>query len=213
MSDFKYTNVYGKLEDLLEKIRTTGVPPKANKSWLDTLGYTSSNDRSMTSILKALGFIDQSNVPQDRWRAYRGANHRQVLGEAIRETYADLFNLYPDACDRSDNELENFFRTRTDAGDQVVRKITSTFKALCSNADLGGKVSLNADPPETAKPDQKKKSGDSPPRRQDTGALAESFGPTVHIDIQIHISPESSAEQVDQIFKSMAKHLYKTPES
>lgn len=33
-------------------------------------------------------------------------------------------------------------------------------------------------------------------------------GPEVHIDIQIHISPESTAQQIDKIFESMAKHLY-----
>jgi hypothetical protein len=30
--------------------------------------------------------------------------------------------------------------------------------------------------------------------------------PSIHIDVQIHISPESSAEQIDQIFASMSKH-------
>jgi hypothetical protein len=32
--------------------------------------------------------------------------------------------------------------------------------------------------------------------------------PSLHIDLQIHISPESSPEQIEQIFASMAKHLY-----
>ena len=32
--------------------------------------------------------------------------------------------------------------------------------------------------------------------------------PALHIDIQIHISPESTTQQIDQIFESMAKHLY-----
>ncbi len=32
--------------------------------------------------------------------------------------------------------------------------------------------------------------------------------PSVHIDVQIHISPDAPPEQVDQIFASMAKHLY-----
>jgi hypothetical protein len=30
---------------------------------------------------------------------------------------------------------------------------------------------------------------------------------SLHIDLQIHISPEASAEQIDQIFASMAKHI------
>lgn len=32
--------------------------------------------------------------------------------------------------------------------------------------------------------------------------------PTVHLDIQIHIDSTASSEQIDQIFASMAKHLY-----
>ena len=32
--------------------------------------------------------------------------------------------------------------------------------------------------------------------------------PALHIDIQVHIDPTSSADQIDQIFASMAKHFY-----
>lgn len=32
--------------------------------------------------------------------------------------------------------------------------------------------------------------------------------PTLHIDLQIHISPDASSEQIDSIFASIAKHLY-----
>lgn len=33
-------------------------------------------------------------------------------------------------------------------------------------------------------------------------------GPTVHIDLQIHIPADATSEQIDHIFASMAKHLY-----
>lgn len=33
--------------------------------------------------------------------------------------------------------------------------------------------------------------------------------PSLHIDVQIHISADASAEQIDQVFASMAKHLYR----
>jgi hypothetical protein len=40
-------------------------------------------------------------------------------------------------------------------------------------------------------------------------AEAETTGqPSIHIDFQIHISPEASSEQIDQIFASMRRHLY-----
>jgi hypothetical protein len=32
--------------------------------------------------------------------------------------------------------------------------------------------------------------------------------PDVHIDVQVHIDPAATAEQIDQIFASMARHLY-----
>ena len=32
--------------------------------------------------------------------------------------------------------------------------------------------------------------------------------PNLHIDLQIHISPDSTPEQIEAIFASMAKHLY-----
>lgn len=34
------------------------------------------------------------------------------------------------------------------------------------------------------------------------------YAPALHIDIQIHIAADASSDQIDQIFSSMAKHLY-----
>lgn len=34
--------------------------------------------------------------------------------------------------------------------------------------------------------------------------------PSMHIDIQVHISPQASAEQIDAIFASMGRHLYRS---
>ena len=31
--------------------------------------------------------------------------------------------------------------------------------------------------------------------------------PAIYIDVQVHISPDTSPEQIDRIFASMAKHL------
>jgi len=41
----------------------------------------------------------------------------------------------------------------------------------------------------------------------DDGGARRGFSPKLHVDIQIHISPDSSPEQIDKIFESMAKHL------
>jgi len=47
----------------------------------------------------------------------------------------------------------------------------------------------------------------SPPETA-TAANFSTAGPSIHIDIQIHIDSSASADQIDQIFASMARHLY-----
>ena len=46
-----------------------------------------------------------------------------------------------------------------------------------------------------------------PAAKNDKTAIA-TKRPPLHIDIQVHIDPTSSAEQIDQIFASMARYLY-----
>jgi hypothetical protein len=157
----------------------------------------------LVGVLKFIGLIDQSGIPTANWNAYRGANHRIVLGEAIRTGYADLYAVYPDAHARTNTELQHVFSTSSSAGQQVVSKTVQTFKSLVEEADFP----LNAAPTET-----KMQSGPlhMPAAMQapQIPQVPSSGGPEVHIDIQIHISPESTAQQIDKIFESMAKHLY-----
>jgi hypothetical protein len=52
-------------------------------------------------------------------------------------------------------------------------------------------------------------SPEEPPRSQPEAPRASSNGPDVNINLQIHISADASPDQIDHIFMSMAKHLYK----
>jgi len=204
MTDYAYTTVTGKIKPLLEKIRKAGIPPKVTINWLKSLGYTSSNDATLASVLKFIGFTDSSNIPTPKWSAYRGANHRVVLGNAIRQGYAELFSLYPDANTRSHTELNHVFSTSSSGGEQVISKTVQTFKALVEEADFSD-LTETSDSVMTSGPLHTPAAA-NPPRMPTS--LQEQGSPEVHIDIQIHISPESSAEQIEKIFESMAKHLY-----
>lgn len=203
MAEYPYTTVPGKLSKLLTKIREVGIPPKATNQWLKTVGFTSSNDASLLTVLRFIGFIDTSSSPTDTWRNYRGAQHGQVLANATRQGYSDLFAVYPDAHDRSAAEIENVVSTGSSAGKQAITKTVRTFQNLCSVADFTAAGDIPPPPP------------------PGTGANAEippgvpsseisSLSPSLHIDIQVHISPDASSEQIDKIFESMAKHLYKS---
>lgn len=206
MTDFAYTTVPGKIKPLMEKIRAVGIPSKATVQWLRTVGFTSSNDSSLVGVLKAIGFVDGASVPTSTWSAYRGAKHRSVLGEAIQKGYSELFAVYPDAWKVSNSDLEHVFATSTSAGKQVISKTVASFKALCECADFGTAGVADAQSLHTTAPLHAPVS--ETPVNQKAVSTNGGIGPSVHIDLQIHVSPEATPEQIDQIFKSMAKHLY-----
>jgi hypothetical protein len=195
MAEFQYTTVPGKLKKLLSKIHEVGVPSKASNKWLKSIGFNSSNDGTLLTILKFIHFIDSSNVPMAKWTEYRGTNHAHVLASAIREGYADLYATYPDAHSRNVSELENVFSTSSSAGKQVIGLTVRTFQKLCEQADF----SASGVPKHPGTPDVLPSGVPSMGHAQ----------PSLHIDIQVHISPDAKPEQIEQIFSSMAKHLYK----
>jgi Family of unknown function (DUF5343) len=203
MTDVVYTTVPGKIGSLLTKIRSVGVPTKVTNGWLKTIGFTSSNDGSLIGVLKVVNLIDQSGVPTPTWSQYRGANHKEILGQAIRDGYSELYAVYPNAHEHPNIDLENVFSTSTKGGKQVISKIVSTFRGLADQATFDAtdaeNLNIKADALHVPVGQAPSKSAAAP-----TGAPR----PSLHIDLQVHISPDSTPEQIEQIFASMAKHLY-----
>lgn len=202
---YPYTPVTAKLKSLLQKIRTTGIPQKLTAAHLKTLGFSSSNDPSMIGVLKFIGFVDASGIPTPLWNEYRGQSHRTVLGRAIKAGYAELFALYPQANSNSIADLTSVFATSSTGGEQVIAKTVATFRTLVEEADFdhvreAAQSSLPSGTLHAPAAPAMNPQLPIPPLNK--------AGPEVHIDIQIHISPESSADQIEKIFESMAKHLY-----
>ena len=187
MHEFPYTTVPGRLKPLLETIRRVSLPEKVTAEWLISVGFASTNDASLLGVLRFLGFVDVSRVPTARWTTYRGDDPRKVLGEAIRQSYGELFAAFPDAHLREHPDLEKVFSNGS-RGRQVVSKMISTFRTLCENGDIPKQLT----PPALfiARPNA-------------NGAAS----PTIQIGLQVNISPEAPPEQIDQIFASMARYL------
>ena len=122
----------------------------------------------------------------------------------MRTGYAELFHVYPEAWQQPDSDLESFFATRTSAGKQVIEKTVSTFKSLVALADF------QASPPATEEGTVIIEPATGNVRVPINMKQVQSPSPSLHIDIQIHIASDASTDQIDQIFASMAKHLYKT---
>lgn len=201
LATFAYSTVPGKIGTLLEKIQEVGIPKKATLEWLKSLGFTSSNDGTLIPVLKQVGLVDGSGVPTQRWKDFRGKDGKQALADAIRTGYADLFATYPDADKRPNSDLDAFFKTHTDAGQQAIDKTVRTFKALAGAADFS--VAAGAAPttdtstaPEVQGPTIKS----APP-------LTRSQGVTININVQL-VLPESTDEEVyRKFFAAMQEHL------
>lgn len=201
MADFPYTQVTGKLKSFFEKIQQVGKPDTVDKKWLASIGMKATNDPTIISVLRFIGFVDQSSKPTDRWMSYRDKSRAgKVLAEGVLEGYAELFQTYADAHRRSDEELKAFFSTKTTAGAQVVSKTVTTLKTLCELADFEG-VSVEGPP---VQPMQLTQDGLGAPTKiiKELGA-----GVTININVQLTL-PDTTDESVyDKLFAAMKKHL------
>lgn len=199
MNDIPYTKVPGKIGRLLAKVKEVNVPEKVTNSWLKTVGFTSSNDHSLIGVLRVVGLIEPDGKPTNYWQDFRGPRGKQVLADGIRKGYSTLYSVYPDAHNKSDSDLESIISQSTKSGHQVISLIASTFKKLVAEADFSNSVE-----------DDLSGEAISPHNSADKSPVVkgENTQPSLHIDLQIHISADSTTEQIDAIFSSMAKHLY-----
>lgn len=128
MVDYPYMPVLRALNDFFKKIKTMGVPEKITTGSLPQLGFKSSNHKPLVPILMFLGFLDSSNKPTIRYEDFRiEEKSKSVMAEALREAYSELFILYPDAYNRSEQTLRDFFASKTKAGEQVIQKNSFNF--------------------------------------------------------------------------------------
>jgi hypothetical protein len=201
------TNVYilatSRIPDLFRKIQDGQAPERFTHQLLKDWGFSSTNDRAFIPLLKALNFLTADGKPTQRYLDYRDhSKSKQVLGQAIREAYDDIFLIkaHPTTSDR--NSLEGKFKSFHNVSDHVASLMTKTFFSLLPLADLAEKpdvpsINLSA-LPESAPNDNKD-------NRQSLAALA---GPGLHYNIQIHLPPTKDIEVYNAIFKSLKEHLF-----
>ncbi len=198
---FKYIYSKKHLSDVLVKIQETGRPEKltithAMNTWL----LKDAKYSAVIDLLRDMKFIDDKGVPLDLYKEYQNKPlAKKALSKGIKNAYPDLLKDYPKAYELSRENLEGYISQHTGFDKSVVDKIVTTFLELCSLADFSDETSATL---KTEIP-----SGISESAESTTSVINPSF-PNIHIDIQIHLSPETSPEQIDKFFESMAKHIY-----
>lgn len=126
------------LDAFVKSIQSAKAPDRFTNKFLSQLDFSSSNDRLLIGVLKALRFIDDNGVPTQRYFDFldQGQSGR-VLAEGIRDAYSDLFNVNKNAQNMTIDEVKNKLKTLTlgQKSDNVVSLMANTFKALSDLAD------------------------------------------------------------------------------
>jgi hypothetical protein len=198
---------------------TVRFTPSAVAALMGMSSPGSARDNTVVPI-RRLGLIDDDGALTARGNKWRvDASYADACQEILDEIYPEeLLSLTgPDGM--PDGARVRTWFDHKGFGDSNARQMAATYTMIASKQ-----------PPEAASPVPKraapKKAAaskrEAPPRRAPASAGAEPVaaapptvvqptpaGPNVHLDIQIHIPAEASSDQIDQIFASMAKHLYK----
>jgi len=198
-----YTPNPASIPRFFQHIQAAGVPAKVTNTYLEGVGFKSKNDRYLIAVLKAIGFLDNSGSPTERWRSYRDkAKGPGVLAAGIRHAYSDLFETYPDAYRKDDEAIRNFFSSRTDLGESTLALAVRTFKSLCLNANFEGAELVEetaAEIAELAKPDER------PATR--AAASGGTRAPVININIQLELPATDDASIYEKLFEAMRKNL------
>jgi hypothetical protein len=199
------------LESFFNALQSAQAPEKFTYKFMESLEFTSSNDRLLLKLLKALALIDDSGTPTQLYYDFLDQTQsRIVVAKAVREAYGDLFAINKKANELSLDEVQNKLKTLTQGkkSENVLRWMANTFKALCDYADWQGLEQQAAGgtqpPPEPAREDVPR----IPPTERDLEAPhAKGAKTELHYNIQIHLPESRDAAVYDAIFQSLRKHL------
>jgi hypothetical protein len=212
---------------LREKFKQS-IPGVVTDSYLAaTLNMQARSARvNVLPYLRDIGLIGDDNRTQELAKAWRDDSQYSDVCRQIREKiYPEkLRSAAPDPSkDRS--AIEHWFANHTGAGASAIKRMTQFFLILLE-ADVDKKPQDRT----TKTEEGKKKLSDKPPRDKKkkeiitTKSLESSVQnassgthtkdgspnyPGVSINLQIHISSDATPDQIDKIFDSMARHIYK----
>jgi hypothetical protein len=135
------------------------APERFSYKFLENLGFTSTNDRLLIGLLKELGFINSDAAPLPRYFEFLDRDRsRQVLAEAVREAYSDLYAANRKAYELNKDEVKNKLRTlyAGKKSDDLIDRIARTFTALAEYADFSTAPLAEVPPAAATQPEPKR---------------------------------------------------------
>lgn len=202
------------------------VPSKVTKNYLATaLSVSEGTAGNVLPQLRNIGLIDKDGVPTGLANDFRfDTSYAAACKSIVTSIYPDeLRDLFPDG-DADVDSVAHWFMRHTGSGLTASKYPARFYLHLVSgelpSEDLLPRAAKSSKPntatkaAKAAKPSEKQPQPvqvsieSQPPAAPAASKPRHQEGPSLHIDMQVHIDPAATSEQIDSIFASMAKHLY-----
>jgi len=213
-----------KLRDLFKRRVPTSVTPSYLASALAM--SDSSAKANIIFPFRKIGIIDEEGKPTNLAYDWRDDDKYPAVCNSILESCypQEIRDLYHDK-NQDLSGLVNWFMSSARCGEPTA-KMYSAFYRLLLQADPSGQTQ-SQNQPSTPKPKRIQKVAKEPSVTKTVNSSSDeaiqvvsekqlsasqaplhfSTVPQLHVNIQLHIAPETTADQIDKIFESMAKHL------
>lgn len=198
----RYMTSVKNLPSIMQKIIEGTAPDKFTLSHLKGIGFASSNDQGIIPLLKDLGFLTAEGTPTPRYHAYRDkSKSQQVLGEAIREAYEDIFHVNEHPTEQDRQAIEGRFKSVHNGTDAVAQRQAMTFLSLLKLADL------KTSPKKKAAAIDEKPIEEKQKEEKKSQEFLETPFTGLRYNIEIHLPATKDVEVYNSIFKSLKEHL------
>ncbi len=200
MTNYHYMTSNNKISMIFDKIQSAAQPSKFTYEVLKNMGFTSSNDRGFINVLKNLQFLNAEGIPTSYYAYLRDPSKaKMIIANQIKEYYKELFSINVNMNSASEDEIKGAISRVTGKEVKDVKRMYSTFKALCQYADFSN---LYAENEESIKEKNKQAS-----MEQEIESIHVS--PDFHYNIQIHLPATTDISVYNAIFKSIKENLFK----
>ena len=198
--ELPYLASYKNVAKIFQKIDAAKKPETLSTRVLaDTFGLKSSGDRQLITLLKTLGFLDQSGKPTASYDLLKNPDQAaKAIAAGVHKAYAPLFEANEDAHTLTGEALKGLIAQVAGADKGMASKIAGTLSALVRVGDFSAAGSL-ASEDEVADDEEHHEEVDTAKRKR--GGLRPEF----HYNIQVHLPSNGSEETHLNIFNAIRK--------
>src|SRR5689334_12904546 len=134
---FPYTTRPAALRRFLAEVPKRPRPTRVDDQLLRSWNLSGGENRTILRVLKAVGLVQPSGEPTDRYTEFMDANRGpSVLGQLVRRTYAPLFQASHEPHREPDDRLRNLFNIHSAGAKATMDFQIQTFKALADYGDF-----------------------------------------------------------------------------